>query len=298
MSGVTQLFAAYREAKPANHEPASGQRLLEGVLRPDARVASADPDRRRPILSGIDRERVLVDPCGESAMKKTLIVVGIVWLLAGLPLLAFGLKQLREDRHFATAGRHAVGVVVSKAPRAGNPNRTRASRGYFVLYRFATPERVSVVNEATMSQSAYNALDDGGPIDVVYLPEAPTQSRARGEYSIVWVVLPMGVVFTAVGVVCLGLGIRQGVSDGRLRRDGVLTEATVTDVVRSDVQINRVWQARVVYHFNDERGALQEGRSHLMPEPDAAHWTAGRRVYVRYDRARPSKSLWIGPQPD
>jgi hypothetical protein len=107
----------------------------------------------------------------------------------------------------------------------------------------------------------------------------------------------MGVVFTAIGAICLGIAIRQTVSDARLQRGGVLTEATVTQVMRSDTMIDRVWQARVGYEFNDEHGEPQEGRSPLMPEPDAAQWTAGRRVYVKYDRARPSKSLWIGPDP-
>jgi len=231
-------------------------------------------------------------------MNKVLAVVGVVFLVVGLPFLALGVSRLREDRHFATAGRQTVGVVVSKAPRAGRPHRTGTSRGYFVLYQFTTPERVSVVNEATMSQSAYNALSDGGPIEVVYLPETPSQSRARGEFSTVWVFLPLGVVFTSIGIVCLGIAIRQTMSAARLRRDGVLTEATVTDVVRANVTINNVSQVRVGYHFSDEQGLRQDGRSPLMAEPDAAQWTAGRRVYVKYDRARPSKSLWIGPQPD
>lgn len=230
-------------------------------------------------------------------MKKVLFYVGAVWLLVGLPLLALGVGQLRQARHFATAGRQTVGRVLSKAPRAGRAARTGTSRGYFVLYQFTTPERGSVTNEATMSQSAYNALSDGGPIDVVYLPEDPTQGRVRGEYSTVWVVVPLGVVFTCIGVVCLSIAIRRTMSDARLQRHGVLTEATVIDVVRADVKIDGVWQARVRYHFNDESGQRQESRGPLMPEPDAAQWSAGRRVYVKYDRARPSKSLWVGPQP-
>ena len=230
-------------------------------------------------------------------MNKVLIYVGVVWLLVGLPILGFGIGQLREDRHFATAGRPTVGLVLSKAPRAGRPGSS-PSRGYHVLYTFKTPGRLGVANEATMSRSAYNALSDGGPIDVVYLPEDPTRSRARGEYSMVWVVLPMGVVFTSIGVICLGIAIPQVVSGARLRRHGVLTEAVVTDVVPANVKIDRVQQVRIGFHFNDERGVRQEGRSPLMPEPDAAQWTAGRRVYVKYDRARPSKSLWIGPEPD
>jgi hypothetical protein len=231
-------------------------------------------------------------------MKKVLLYVGVIWLLAGLPVLAFGVRQLREDMHFATAGRQTVGLVLSMAPRAGSRNRTGPTRGYHVLYTFKTPERLGVANEATMSRSAYNALSNGGPIDIVYLPENPYQSRARGEYSMVWVTLPMGLVFTSIGVICLGIAIPQIVSDARLRRHGVLTEATVTNVVLADVKINSVQQARVGYHFNDERGLRQEGRSPLMPEPDATQWTAGRRVYVKYDCARPSKSLWIGPDPN
>jgi Protein of unknown function (DUF3592) len=230
------------------------------------------------------------------SMAKVLSVVGVVWLLAGLPCLAFGVAQLREDRRFATAGRHTVGIVVSKAPRAGNPNRTRASRGYFVLYRFVTPERVTVVNEATMSQSEYDALSDGGPIELVYLPENPYQSRARGEFSAVWVLLPMGVVFTLIGCTCLGIAIRHTMSAARLRRHGILTEATITGAVDANMKINGVPQMRIAYHFSDEQGLRHEGRSPMMPEPDAAEWTAGRRVYVKYDRARPSKSLWIGPR--
>jgi hypothetical protein len=227
-------------------------------------------------------------------MRKVLIYVGVVWLLAGLPCLAFGVLQWRADRHFATAGRHIVGVVFSTARHTGGGT---VSRGYHVLYQFRTPEGVFVTNEATMSRSAHNALDKGGPIDVVYLPEDPNQSRARGEYSTVWVTLPMGVVFTGIGVVCLGIVIRQTLFEARMRRRGVLTEATVTDVVRANVQVNRVWQAKVGYQFSDERGNRQEGHSPLMPEPDAAQWTAGRRVYVKYDRTRPSVSMWIGPDP-
>jgi hypothetical protein len=166
------------------------------------------------------------------------------------------------------------------------------------LYTFKTPERLGVSNEATVSGSAYNALTNGGPIDIVYLPENPTKSRARGEYSMVWVTLPMGVVFTSIGVLCLGFGIPRILSDARMRRHGVLTEATVTEVIHENVTVNNAKQARVGYHFNDERGLRQEGQSPLMPEPDAAQWTAGRKVYVKYDRDRPSKSLWIGPQPD
>jgi hypothetical protein len=229
-------------------------------------------------------------------MTKVLFAVSVLFLLVGLPVLALGGSQLLADRQVA-AGRHTVGVVVNKVPRAGRPNQRSVNRGYFVIYRFTTPERMSVENEATMSQWAYNALSDGGPIDVVYLPEAPTRSRARGELSTVWVSLPIGAFFTAVGVICLALAIPQALSDRRLRRDGVLTEATVTEASPANMKINGIPQVRVGYQFSDERGERRQGRSPMMPEPDAAEWTAGRRVFVKYDRARPSNSLWIGPEP-
>jgi hypothetical protein len=92
-------------------------------------------------------------------------------------------------------------------------------------------------------------------------------------------------------------GLRSQVDSERGFVDPCTEIRDEKSAVRADVKIDRVWQARVRYPFSDESGHRQEGRSLLMPEPDAAQWTAGRRVYVRYDRLRPSKSQWIGPQP-
>lgn len=105
------------------------------------------------------------------------------WLLPSL-LLILGLILLRvscQEGSYETAGQRAHGVVLRKTvftdanPPEGE-GRAPATRHY-VSYRFTTREGQTLEGTSEVLSQTWEALDEGSPVVVEYLPSSPDTHR-------------------------------------------------------------------------------------------------------------------------
>lgn len=135
------------------------------------------------------------------------------------------------------------------------------------------------------------ALIAGAVTCVVFARRPP---RARSSWVFVCLPLGLGILFTTIGGFWGGGALNQLQLEERLRASGVTIRATVVDVERTGSRLNGryLWQVR--YEYQDSTGRLHEGVSGYMERIDAQRFSVGEQVYVRYDPAQPSASIWLG----
>jgi len=227
--------------------------------------------------------------------RHTFLLVFGVFFMAGSVLAVIGLRDLADALRLRRQGRIVEAVVVEKdirrATREGNP-RTE----YALRYRFQTEGGPAVEGRAAVDVNEWERLQVGDRLTVRYLPGvAGAHRRADGKD------LESPIVNLALGA---GIGALFGTFFGRqlfrlrrelrLRRDGVPTEATVLTVEPAGVVVNRVAQWRIRYRYHDHLNKARDGDSGAVPPGDIEGWKAGDTGTVRFDRARPQDSVWIG----
>lgn len=128
--------------------------------------------------------------------------IGRLIVGAGLACLAFAAWLFYGDWRFARDGRPVQGTVVAKEIER-HRNRTTGfpSYDYVVRYRYALEGR-AFEGEDTITQEVFDSLQAGGPVDVLYLPDAPQRSRLPGHtesFAKLWAIL-FGSMATFVGL--------------------------------------------------------------------------------------------------
>jgi len=131
----------------------------------------------------------------------------------------------------------------------------------------------------------------------VFWPRVRAGRPGRGN---LWVFMaaPLicGLVFTLVGGGFMGYGIRQYQVEQRLLASGVTEWATVVDVERTGTRVNGQYLWLVRYEYRDPSGNIHEGTSGYLERREAQSYRIGETVYVRFDPAEPSTSIWLGRQ--
>lgn len=107
-------------------------------------------------------------------------------------------------------------------------------------------------------------------------------------------------VFGLVGLAASGFGgfilrrtLVASARERRLKQRGVEVAATVTDVRRSLVEINRQTRWYVCYRYQYGGRALS-GESGNMPGEMVMDYKPGDRVRIKIDPQRPEQSLFLG----
>ena len=116
----------------------------------------------------------------------------------------------------------------------------------------------------------------------------------RDTWAYLGAPLAVGAAFTLLGAVFLGIGLRKLRTESRLRQFGTTAEATVSAVEPTNTSVNRRRLWRVRYSYEDMNGGLHAGDSGHLTAEDAESYHVGDRVFIRYDPASPSASLWLG----
>ena len=131
----------------------------------------------------------------------------------------------------------------------------------------------------------------GAVMCVVFTRRPP---KERVTWLFVCLPLGIGILFTLIGGVWGGGALDRIQLEERLRTSGVSVRATVVDVERTGSRLNGryLWQVR--YEYQDATGRYHEGVSGYLERIDAQRYHAGERVFVRYDPAQPSASIWLG----
>ena len=125
----------------------------------------------------------------------------------------------------------------------------------------------------------------------VFIRRPPKQ---RVTWLFVCLPLGMGTLFTLIGGYWGGGGLDRLQLEERLLASGVTIRATVVEVERTGSRLNNRHLWRVRYEYQEPNGRFHEGVSGYMERIDAQRYQVVERVYVRYDPAQPSASIWLG----
>lgn len=104
-----------------------------------------------------------------------------------------------------------------------------------------------------------------------------------------------GVAMTAVGGVIVQRARAAAARDRRLMRDGVELPASVVEVRRSAININREGRWHVRYRYEPSAGQTLEGESRPLPWDAVEGLRPGDPVCIKSDPRQPAESLFLGP---
>ena len=85
-----------------------------------------------------------------------------------------------------------------------------------------------------------------------------------------------------------------GQRDVRLMQEGVALKATVTDLRRSNVAINRQTRWHVCYDYEYPPGQKRTGESRAMPGDAVMGYKPGATVDIKADPRNPGLSVFLG----
>jgi hypothetical protein len=108
-----------------------------------------------------------------------------------------------------------------------------------------------------------------------------------------WVFTLAGFVLTGAGGFILYRTMATAARDKRLMQSGVPVAATVGDVERSWIEINRQSRWHLRYRY-DHGGRAFEGRSHTMRGEEVWSFKPGDKVAIKVDPQNPAESLFLG----
>ncbi|HEY3064934.1 MAG TPA: DUF3592 domain-containing protein [Methylomirabilota bacterium] len=104
----------------------------------------------------------------------------------------------------------------------------------------------------------------------------------------------LGLVFGGTGSVLVYRALAGILRQMRLTREGLTAQAQVVAIVPSRMTVNGMPQATIRYRYQDHIGRPHEGKTPMMPADEAETWREGDSGVVRFDRARPQVSTWVG----
>jgi hypothetical protein len=220
--------------------------------------------------------------------------VGAIFVVAGSVGVYGGVHDWQSSRRFAREALPADATVVAKAIAAANRDEGTSTK-YSVVYRFTASNGDSIEQSEELPVEDWERLDEGSRLEVRYLASMPSTARSRPDP---WWVPPLitGVtaLFVLIGMAITWPGVRRAFVIARVQRAGVPAQATVQRVWATGTTINRVRQWQLSYEFRDHAGVTQRGESDLLAPHEAADWQPGAHGVVRYDRDRPTDSVWLG----
>jgi Protein of unknown function (DUF3592) len=222
------------------------------------------------------------------------LLFGGIWAVVGIPFLVIGLVMAVQPSRYQNA-EVADGIVLTKLITR---DRNNSNVKHVVTYRFTTVDGQTVVEgRASVKRDFWDQLRERGTIKVMYQPRSPGTHRVEGESGD----LAMIVIFTLVGLVVGGTGsvmvykALAGIwQELHLGREGLTAQAEVLEVVPRRITVNDMPLATIRYRYHDHLGRPHEGKTPMMPADEAESWQKGATATVRFDRARPQRSTWMG----
>jgi hypothetical protein len=173
----------------------------------------------------------------------------------------------------------------------GDPSSRRLA-----LYRFTANDGTRFEGRQELPLEPCERVADSIPVTICYLPSAAADAPApRGGWRWMWPLLS-GITggLAVLGAVLSRPGVRRLQTIARVQRAGVDTRATVIDVAPIYTRLDRGRHWRIRYEFTDAVGRTHAGNSELMSRQEAARWTVGDRVTVRFDPQAPHHNCWLG----
>ncbi len=109
-----------------------------------------------------------------------------------------------------------------------------------------------------------------------------------------WVFTLAGFVLTSAGGFILYWAMTTAARDRRLMQSGIPATATVIDVERSRIEINRQSRWHVRYRY-EHGGRTFDGKSCTMRGEEVWEFKPGDKVAIKIDPQNPEESLFVDP---
>jgi Protein of unknown function (DUF3592) len=109
-----------------------------------------------------------------------------------------------------------------------------------------------------------------------------------------WVFGAVGFVSSIAGGTIIYYARKAAARDQRLMQFGVQFTATVIDLRRSIIEINRQTRWHVVYRYEYTKGRPLEGKSRALPGEEVWGFKPGDKVSIKVDPQSPEESLFLG----
>jgi hypothetical protein len=129
---------------------------------------------------------------------------------------------------------------------------------------------------------------------VVYAAVARSARYWPMRWAFLGAPIGIGLIFSLLGAGTAGFGLWQADTERRILATGTTVRASVTEVGQTYTRVNGRYLWRVHYQYADGSGMSHRGASGLLDSREAQTWRPGDQVFVRYDPAQPSMSVWIG----
>lgn len=202
--------------------------------------------------------------------------------LAGLGLGAIKISAYQTASQFAAHGVEVVGEVTHMTDYS-----TKSRPSFSVSYTFATASAPYNNGNQAVSKSFYQALTDGGPISVWYLPSDPASSVVdRGKLSAGFgPALALAAALILAGVIGGSFSISRARACVGMRETGDALAATVIEHVSEGKK-----KLKGHFQWRDSSGAV--GRSQAAALADLP--PIGSPVTIFTDPARRLKPVWEG----
>ena len=110
----------------------------------------------------------------------------------------------------------------------------------------------------------------------------------------IWVFALAGVAMSGAGGGLIYYVRAAGQRDVRLMLTGVELKATVSDVRRSNISVNRQTRWLVCYSYEYPPGQKRQGHSRAMLGEAVMGYRPGDQVNIRCDPLKPEASLFLG----
>ena len=231
------------------------------------------------------------------------LIFGLAWIVLCVPFLLFGRIMIFSEQRFEAEGVKASATLTGKnvetnRSRDRETNRITETQSYYLHYSFETKEGRKIEAKDTVAKERWEELAEGAAIEIQYLPGAPEENRISRESSIVGGVLMccFAVLGNIIGIGSIVVYLRDRFFGAKLKKSGILADATITSVGPGSLLINSVPQWQIQYTYTDLSGRTFKGRSKHMPQGDAQVWRQGDKGKIRFDPVKPQRSIWIGKE--
>jgi hypothetical protein len=109
-----------------------------------------------------------------------------------------------------------------------------------------------------------------------------------------WLFAAVGLAASAAGGAIIYFALAAAARDRHLMQSGVELTATVIDIRRSLIDINRQTRWHVVYRYEYTKGRPLEGKSRAFPGEAVEGFRPGDRVHIKVDPQKPEESMFLG----
>ena len=116
---------------------------------------------------------------------------------------------------------------------------------------------------------------------------------ALNQDAPLWVFVAVGFAASVAGGAIIYFARKAAARDRRLMQSGVQLTATVIDIRRSMIEINRQTRWHVVYRYEYTKGRPLEAKSHAMPGEAVWAFKPGDKVLIKVDPEKPEESLFL-----